>query len=188
MIQNDQLEAVINDIKSQMDLEKKTADIIAEKADALVKSNLDQIEVLHKSISSLTEKVQELTNKIDALNVPKLEEIEKSVQSKLEQTTLAFDAKVEEISKSTNAKVEDLQKTVDIIADEPVRKSVVSIEEPVVEKTIEREETIGDLFEQLHAELKKSTTTHRMNELRSAIIKLESGCSPQQIKQIINKK
>jgi hypothetical protein len=176
-INNEKLEQIIGEVKNQLDLEKKTADIIAEKADALVKSNLEQIEVLHKSISSLTEKVDQLSSQLNALTIPSITDIEKSISAKLEDNNKAIDAKVEEI-----------QKAVDTIADEPIRKSVVAIEEPVQVVVAEKTETIGDLFNQLTEEMKKSVGNHnRMAELRKAVIQLESGVHPQQIKNILKK-
>ena len=176
-IYNQKLEEMIGEVKSQLDLEKKTAEIVAEKADALVKSNFEQIESLHKSISSLTEKVEQLSAKLDALNVPNLADIEKSITAKLEDNNKQFDAKVEEI-----------QKTVEKVTDEPIRKSAVAIEEPVKTVAVEKTETIGDLFSQLHEEMKKASNNSRQSELRKAVIQLESGVHPSIIKQIINKK
>ena len=40
-IDNQKLEEMIGEVKNQLDLEKKTAEIVAETADALVKSNFE---------------------------------------------------------------------------------------------------------------------------------------------------
>ena len=178
-IDNQKLEEMIGEVKSQLDLEKKTAEIVAEKADALVKSNLDQIEVLHKSIEALTQKVDQLTVKLDALQVPSIEEIEKSISTKLENN-----------AKDVENKVEEIQKTVEKLADEPIRKSAVVIEEPVVKQEIAAEpkkETVQDLIALALDELKKGTSEVRGHELRKAIIAIDSGVNPNNYINIIKK-
>lgn len=178
-IDNQKLEEMIGEVKSQMDLEKKTAEIVAEKADALVKSNLDQIEILHKSIEALTAKVDQLNVKLEALQVPSIEEIEKSITSKLEINAKEVDTKVEEI-----------QKTVEKLADEPIRKSVVTIEEPVVKVEVVAEpkkETVQDLINLAMDEIKKGASEQRGHELRRAIIALDSGVNPNNYINIIKK-
>jgi hypothetical protein len=186
MLEQDKLEKMIADIQTQLDTEKKTAEIIAENADTLVKSHDEKFDAIEKSLSALLEKIELLSSKIEGIQINEIiNNVEKSINEKLDAAKIELDDKVQSLAKSAQTQkeeIETLQKTVDIIADEPVRKSVVSVIEPVVEVKEEAKLTFGDLIEKASTELKKSTNPARQQELFKAICSLESGIIPQNFK------
>lgn len=187
MATTENIEKALETIKEQLDNEKKVAQILADSADEIVKSQSEKFEAFHKSIDTLTEKVEALAAKLDAINVPNVEEIEKSINDKVEAAKAEVDAKVEELEKSALAqaeKVETIEKSVEAIENEPVAKSVRFVEpvEEKVEAPVAEVPTADQLIERALDEMKKSSSPERMAELRSAIVKLNSGFNPANIK------
>jgi|LakMenE18May11ns_1017448.scaffolds.fasta_scaffold9645732_1 hypothetical protein len=186
MLEQEKLETMIKDIQSQLDTEKKTAEIIAENADAVVKSHNDKFDTIEKSLTALLEKIELLSSKIEGIKINEIvDSVEKSINEKLDAAKIELDDKVQSLAKSAQThqeEIENLQKTVEIIADEPVRKSVVSAIEPVIEVKEEKKMTFDDLIQKASAELRTSTNGARQQELFKAICSLESGIIPQNFK------
>jgi hypothetical protein len=186
MLEQEKLEKMIADIQSQLDTEKKTAEIIAENADTLVKSHNDKFDAIEKGLNTLLEKIEFLSSKIEGIKINEIvDSVEKSINEKLDAAKTELDDKVQSLAKSAQSHQEEiktLQKTVEIIADEPVRKSVVSVVEPVSEVKEEKKTTFEDLIQKASTELRTSTNSLRQAELFKAICSLESGIIPQNIK------
>ena len=186
MLEQDKLEKMIADIQVQIDTEKKTAEIIAENADTVVKSHNDKFDAIEKSLNTLLEKIEMLSSKIEGIKINEIiDGVEKSISDKLESAKTELDSQVQSLAKSTIAQKEELatlQKTVETIADEPVRKSVISVVEPVSEVKEIKQTTFADLIEKASKELRATNNSLRQQELFKAICSLESGIIPQNIK------
>jgi len=186
MLEQEKLEKMIQDIQSQLDTEKKTAEIIAENADTVVKSHNEKFDAIEKSLNTLLDKIELLSSKIEGIKINEIVDgVEKSINEKLDAAKIELDDKVQSLAKSAQSQkeeIENLQKTVEVISDEPVRKSVVTAIEPVVEVKEEKKMTFGDLIQKASAELKTTTNSARQNELFKAICSLESGIIPQNFK------
>lgn len=181
------IEVALTEIKEQLDNEKKVAQILADSADEIVKAQSEKFEAFNKNLDSLTEKVDALVAKLDALSVPSVEEIEKSINDKVEAAKTEIDEKVEEIKKSAavqEEKVEAIEKSVEATLSEPVKKSVTFVQ-PVAEEKVEAVApvvTTDDLINKALAELAEVKSVERARELNKAIVQLNSGVNPAEIK------
>jgi len=186
MLEQDKLETMIKDIQTQIDTEKKTAEIIAENADAVVKSHNDKFDSIEKSLNTLLEKIELLSSAIEGIKINEIvDSVEKSINEKLDAAKAQLDDQVQSLAKSAQSQkeeLENLQKAVDVIAEEPVRKSVVTIVEPVVEVKEEKKTTFEDLIQKASAELRTTQNSARQTELFKAICSLESGIIPPNFK------
>jgi len=177
----------LEEIKEQLNNEKKVAQILANSADEIVKAQSEKFEAFSKNLDTLTEKVEGLVAKLDALQVPSVEEIEKSINDKVEAAKSEIDDKVEEIKKSAEAaaeKVETIEKSVDALENEPVQKSVTAIQ-PVEEKEVveaPKAITTDDLISKALVELESCTDLNRARALNKAIVQLNSGVNPAHVK------
>ena len=183
MLEQEKLEKMIADIQVQLETEKKTAEIIAENADNVVKSHETKFDAIEKSLNVLLEKIELLSSKVDGLNLNEIiNDVEKSISEKVDAAKSQLDEKVEDLAKSTQAQKEELvtlQKAVEVIADEPVVKSVLATAiEPVAENKTEDKETIDQLIKKASEELKNCNNNTRSQELFKAICSLESGIIP----------
>lgn len=182
------IEKALETIKEQLDNEKKVAQILADSADEIVKAQTEKFEAFLKNLDSLTEKVDALATKLDAINVPNIEEIEKSINSKVEAAKADVDAKVEELTKAATAqaaKVETIEKSVEAIESEPVSKSVKFVEpaaEEVVAEEVPAAPTADDLINKALGEMQTCSDLERARELQKAIVRLNSGISPDLVK------
>ena len=186
MLEQDKLEKMIADIQVQIDTEKKTAEIIAENADTLVKSHDEKFDAIEKSLTALLNKIEALTSAVEGIKINEIvSNVEKSINEKLDAAKTELDNQVQSLAKSTQSQKEELetlQKAVDVIAEEPVRKSVVTVVEPVAEIKEEKKTTFEDLIQKASAELRTTTNSARQTELFKAICSLESGIIPQNFK------
>jgi hypothetical protein len=175
---------MIEGLKKEIDNEKAVAQILADSADEIVKAQTEKFETLNKSFESLVEKVEALAKRFDEINIPNIEDIEKSINDKVEAAKADVDSKIEELEKSTTAKVETIEKSVESLENEPVKKSV-SYVEPVEAKAeevkVEAAPTVGDLISKALNELPKADPT-RAKELSKAISQLNSGVNPANVK------
>ena len=177
---------MIEDLKKEIDNEKAVAQILADSADEIVKAQTEKFETLNKSFESLVEKVEALAKRFDEINIPNIEDIEKSINDKVEAAKADVDSKIEELEKSTAAKVETIEKSVETLENEPVKKSV-SYVEPVEAKAEEVKVeaapvvTAGDLISKALNELPKADPV-RAKELSKAISQLNSGVNPANVK------
>ena len=182
MLEQETLEKMIADIQTQMETEKKTAEIIAENADTVIKSHDGKFDAIEKSLNALLEKIELLSSKVEGINLTEIiNNVEKSINEKVDLAKSQLDQKVEDLAKSTQSQKEELQnlqKTVETIADEPIVKSVVNAIEPNTEVKTEEKPTIDMLIKKASAELKTCTNNQRSNELFKAICSLESGIIP----------
>ncbi len=186
MLEQEKLEKMISDIQTQLDTEKKTAEIIAENADTLVKSHDEKFDAIEKSLTALLNKIETLTSAVEAIKINEIvSNVEKSINEKLDAAKAQLDDQVQSLAKSTQSQKEELetlQKAVDVISDEPVRKSVVTVIEPVTEIKEEKKTTFEDLIQKASTELRTTTNSARQNELFKAICSLESGIIPKNFK------
>lgn len=186
MLEQEKLEKMISDIQTQLDTEKKTAEIIAENADTLVKSHDEKFDAIEKSLTALLNKIETLTSAVEGIKINEIvSNVEKSINEKLDAAKAQLDDQVQSLAKSTQSQKEELetlQKAVDVISDEPVRKSVVTVIEPVTEIKEEKKTTFEDLIQKASTELRTTTNSARQNELFKAICSLESGIIPQNFK------
>jgi|11_taG_2_1085331.scaffolds.fasta_scaffold00581_9 dsDNA-specific endonuclease/ATPase MutS2 len=181
------IEVALTEIKEQLDNEKKVAEILANSADEIVKSQTEKFEAFAKNIDGLSEKVDSLVAKLEALNIPSVEDIEKSINAKVESAKEEIDTKVEEIKKSVadqEEKVETIEKSVEANLNEPVQKSVKVLNpvEEVKEVAVEAPVSTDDLINKALAELATVSTVERARELNKAIVQLNSGVNPASIK------
>ena len=181
------IEKALETIKEQLDNEKKVAQILADSADEIVKAQTEKFEAFLKNLDTLTDKVDALAAKFDAINVPNIEEIEKSINSKVDAAKADVDAKVEELTKAATAqaeKVETIEKSVEAIENEPIAKSVKFVE-PTAEEVVEEVPatiTADDLINKALGEMQTCDNLERARELQKAIVKLNSGISPDSVK------
>lgn len=176
---------MIEDLKTEIANEKAVAQILADSADEIVKAQTEKFETLNKSFESLVEKVEALAKRFDNINIPNLEDIEKSINEKVEAAKADVDSKIEELEKSTTAKVETIEKSVESLENEPVKKSVTYVEPVEVSAPAVQEAapvvTAADLISKAIAELPKADPV-RAKELSRAISQLNSGVHPANVK------
>jgi uncharacterized protein with von Willebrand factor type A (vWA) domain len=189
-INNEKVEALLSEIKEQLDNENKVSETIAKNADRLIEAQIEKFDVLTKNIDELSAKLAGLTELFANLNIPTQEDIEKHIEEKAEALSKSFDEKVETIEKSIDATKEEnetLKKTVETLENEPVIKSTSTVEEKdevVIEEKIEKSTpapTRGDLINKALTEIPNANATRRA-ELFKAVSQLEAGVSISDIK------
>ena len=186
-VNNDKVEALLKDIKEQLDTEASASEVIAKSADSLVAAQVEKFDLLSKAVDEISGKLATLTSAIEALNIPTKEELDAHIEAKAEEVAKSLNEKVENIEKSveeTTAKNEELKKTVEALENEPVVKSIVAeVDEPAVkvEEVKEVLPTRGDLINKALDEI-KTASPQRAGELFKAISLLEAGASLDTIK------
>lgn len=186
---NNKVEALLSEIKEQLNSETKVSETIAKNADKLIDAQIEKFDALAKNIDELSAKMANLAEMFANLSIPTQEDIEKHIETKAEELSKSFDEKVESIEKSvadTKEENETLKKAVETLENEPVIKSSVEVEEKeevVVEEKIEKsvEPTRGDLISKALSEIPQASATRRA-ELFKAVSQLEAGVSISDIK------
>lgn len=187
-VNNDKVEALLKDIKEQLDNEATASEVIAKSADSLVAAQVEKFDLLSKAVDEISEKLATLTDAISALNIPTKEELDAHIEEKAAEVAKSLNEKVENIEKSvseTAAENEELKKTVEALENEPVVKSTVAeVDEPAIkveEPAAPAAPTRGDLINKALDEI-KTATPQRAGELFKAISLLEAGASLDTIK------
>lgn len=185
-VNNDKVEALLKDIKEQLDNEASASEVIAKSADTLVAAQVEKFDLLSKAVDEISEKLATLTKAIEAISIPSKEELDAHIEEKATEIAKSLNEKVESIEKSVEAEKaekEVLAKKIEDMENEPVVKSAAEIDEPLV-KTVEepvKEVTRGDLINKALDEI-KTAAPHRAQELFKAISLLEAGASLDTIK------
>lgn len=181
-VNNDKVEALLKDIKEQLDNEATASEVIAKSADTLVAAQVEKFDTLSKAVDEISEKLAMVVKAIEAINVPTKEEIDTQIEEKAQEIAKSFDEKVETIEKTVEAdraENEELKKKVEELESEPVVKATSAIvDEPVV-KSAEVKASVptrGELIEKALNEI-KTADRNRASELFKAISLLEAGAS-----------
>lgn len=182
-VNNDKVEALLKDIKEQLDNEATASEVIAKSADALVAAQVEKFDLLSKAVDEVSEKLATIVKAIEAINVPSKEEIETHIEEKAQEIAKNLDEKVESIEKTVEAEKvenEELKKKVEELEAEPVVKATSAVvDEPVIAKSEEvmnPAQARSEFIEKALTEI-KTADRRRAQELFKAINLLEAGAS-----------
>lgn len=181
-VNNDKVEALLKDIKEQLDNEATASEVIAKSADTLVAAQVEKFDALSKAVDEISDKLAMVVKAIEAINVPSKEEIDTQIEEKAQEIAKSLDEKVDTIEKTVEAEKaenDELKKKVEELENEPVVKATtVEIDEPIVKTAEVKEElqTRGELIEKALTEI-KTADRRRASELFKAISLLEAGAS-----------